>query len=74
MSLKTLNFNDLQNHLFKKFYSEVNDFFLDKRKEFPSFDVQRQIMIFYLKPVRLYNVDLIIELGIGLEFSTRYLI
>lgn len=74
MSLKTFEFLDLQNNLFKKYYSEVNNFFLDKHKEFPSFGLQRQIMIFYLGLVRFYNIDLIIESGVGLGFSTRYLI
>ena len=56
MSLKTFEFLDLQNNLFKKYYSEVNNFFLDKLKEFPSFGLQRQIMIFYLGLVRFYNI------------------
>lgn len=74
MSLKTFESLDLQNNLFKKYYSEVNNFFLDKHKEFPSFGLQRQIMIFYLGLVRFYNINLIIESGVGLGFSTRYLI
>jgi hypothetical protein len=64
----------LQNKSFQEHYSSVHNFFLEKPIKFPLYGIQKQIMVFYLSLVRFYKIDLIIESGVGMGFSTEYLI
>jgi hypothetical protein len=74
MSKNLFNNKDLSSNLFQECYNEVNNFFSNKTIEFPLYGIHKQIMVFYLALVRFYKINLVIESGVGMGYSTKYLI